>query len=254
MAMHQAARSAKAGLRALAGFVWPARSILTGERHGGQGAVSPEDFAKLHFLNGAGCRACAAALTVDLGETSLCAACIARPPKWDQARAALAYTDASRQAVLELKYAGRRDGLTTMTNWMALAGRDILTDTDRLVPVPLHYQRLARRGFNQAGWLAQGIGQHAGIPVLVDAIVRTRATPSQSGLSPRQRYKNVAGAFKVRRSRRKQIGGATITLVDDVYTTGSTLKACTRALLQAGAASVNVLVLARVVRETDVTL
>jgi len=241
-------------MRSIAGFIWPARSILTGERHGGIGAVSAEDFAKLHFLNGAGCRTCAAPLDVDLGEDSLCGACAARLPRWDQARAALAYDEASRQAILELKYSGRRDGLAAMTNWMALAGQDVLAETDYLVPVPLHYRRLAKRGFNQAGWLALGVGQHAGVATLVDAIVRTKATPSQGGLSARQRAKNVAGAFKVRRTRRKRLGGARVTLVDDVYTTGSTLAACTKALSQAGTASVNVLVLARVVRGTDVTI
>jgi len=252
--MHWSARSARARLRALAGFIWPSRSILTGERHGGDGAVSAQDFARLHFLNGAGCRACAAPLAVDLGESSLCGACAAKPPRWDQARAALAYDDASRQAILELKHAGRRDGLSAMSNWMALAGRDVLAGSDYLVPVPLHYRRLARRGFNQAVWLAQGIGRQAGVAVLVDALVRTKATPSQGGLSARQRKRNVAGAFKLRGPRGKQIGGANITLIDDVYTTGSTLAACTKALSQAGAASVNVLVLARVVRATDITI
>lgn len=252
--MHWARRSAKAGLRSIAGFVWPARSILTGERHGGDGAVAPEDFARLRFLNGGGCRSCALPLEIDLGEESLCGLCAAKAPKWDQARAALAYDDASRQAILELKHAGRRDGLATMTNWMSLAGDDILTNTDWLIPVPLHYQRLAKRGFNQAAWLAQGVARQSGTLALVDGLSRTRATPSQGGLTGRQRRKNVAGAFEVRKSRAPRIRGATVTLVDDVLTTGSTLAACTKALKKAGAASVNVLVLARVVRDADITI
>ncbi len=241
-------------MRSVAGFIWPARSILTGERHGGEGAVAAADFAKLHFLSGAGCRTCALPLELDLGDDSQCGACAGRPPAWDQARAALAYDEVSRQAVLELKHAGRRDGLATLANWMVLAGQDILVKTDLLVPVPLHYRRLAKRGFNQAGWLAQGIGRRSQTPVLVDALARTKSTPSQGGLTARQRRKNVAGAFKVRQSRCQKIDGAIVTLVDDVYTTGSTLAACTKALRGAGAAHVNVLVLARVVRETDVTI
>lgn len=193
-------------------------------------------------------------MEVDLGPDSVCGACLARPPRWDQARAALAYDDISRQAILELKYAGRRDGLAVMANWMTLAGQDVLDETDLIVPVPLHYRRLAKRGFNQAGWLAQKVAGQTGIPVSVDALVRCKATPSQGGLTGRQRRQNVSGAFAVRKSRLKRVEGARITLVDDVYTTGSTLSACSLMLKRAGAVSVNVLVLARVVREKDITI
>lgn len=252
--MHWTTRSARAGLRSLANFVWPHRSIISGQRHGGDGPLTPSDFAQLTFLNGIGCRACAAPVDVDLGPETLCGACAARAPKWHQARAALAYDDVSRQAVLELKHAGRRDGLSAMTNWMAMAGRDILPETDWLVPVPLHYQRLASRGFNQAAWLTQGIARTTGTLAMVDALSRKRNTPSQGGLTARQRRRNVAGAFEVRSSRQSRIKGSTVTLIDDVLTTGSTLAACTKALKKAGASRVNVLVLARVVREADLTI
>ena len=252
--MHWTTRSARAGLRSLANFVWPQRSILTGERHGGNGPLTPEDFAAINFLDGTGCRKCAIPLEVDLGADTLCGACAAKAPQWHQARAAIAYDDSSRQPILELKHAGRRDGLSTMCNWMALAGRDILPDTDWLVPVPLHYQRLATRGYNQAAWLAQGVARQTGTLALVDALSRKRNTPSQGGLTARQRRRNVAGGFEVRKSRQARIKGSTVTLVDDVLTTGATLAACTKALKKAGAARVNVLVLARVVRDADVTI
>ena len=252
--MHWTTRSARAGLRSLANLVWPHRSIITGERHGGDGPLTPEDFAKINFLDGGGCRSCGVPLEIDLGEDSLCGACAAHPKPWDQARAAIAYDEASRQAILELKHAGRRDGLKAMSNWMALAGRDILPETDWLVPVPLHYQRLAARGFNQAAWLAQGVARRTGTLALVDGLSRMSNTPSQGGLTAKQRQSNVAGAFEVRKSRAGRIKGSTVTLVDDVLTTGATLAACTKALRKAGATRVNVLVLARVVREADLTI
>lgn len=241
-------------MRSLARFIWPQRSILSGERHPGDGAISPEDFARLHFLNGVGCARCAAEVEIDLGADNLCGACAARPPAWNQARAAIAYDDMSRQAILDLKYAARRDGLQTLINWMVLAGQDVLAETDYLVPVPLHYRRLARRGFNQAGWLASGIARQVGTGLVVDGLKRTKPTRSQAGLSARQRRRNVAGAFAARASAMRKIAGSRLTLVDDVYTTGSTLTACTAALKKAGAEEVNVLVLARVVKDTDVTI
>ncbi|MEM1087747.1 MAG: ComF family protein [Pseudomonadota bacterium] len=252
--MARMSAAAKAGLRSVADFVWPARSVLTGERHGGEGGIAPEDFAKLRFLNGGGCRTCGAVVEVDLGPETICGACAAKAPRWDQARAALAYDDVTRQMILEFKHGGRRDGLGAMGTWMAMAGSDVLEDTDWLVPVPLHYQRLVRRGFNQAGWLAQAVSRRSGVGVMVDGLKRVKATPSQGGLTARQRQKNVAGAFAVRDARKGMLKGATVTLVDDVYTTGSTLSAATLALNRAGVARVNLLVLARVVRDTDVTI
>lgn len=235
-------------------FIWPARSLVTGEYHGGQGLIPPEDFAALGFLNGTGCRACAVPLDSDLGEVSLCGACAAKPPVWDAARAALEYDDTSRKPILDLKRAGRRDGLSVFAQWMALAGRDVLEDADLIVPVPLHYRRLASRGFNQSAWLGAALSRRTGVPLSVDALVRRRPTPSQGGLTARERHKNVRGAFQLRPSRRQQVEGARIVLVDDVYTTGATLSACTRALKKGKARHVSVLVLARVVRASDVTI
>lgn len=193
-------------------------------------------------------------MEIDLGDDSQCGACAAKAPKWNQARAAIAYDEISRPFILELKHGDRRDGLNVMSNWMALAGRDILPETDWLVPVPLHYQRLAARGFNQAAWLTQSIARQTGTLALVDALSRKRNTPSQGGLTAKQRRRNVAGAFEVRQSRQSRLKGSTVTLVDDVLTTGATLAACTKALQRAGVTRVNVLVLARVVREADLTI
>ena len=110
------------------------------------------------------------------------------------------------------------------------------------------------RGFNQSGWLAQAIGAEAGRKVVVDGLVRMRRTPSQAGLAGRARRRNVSGAFRVLKSRLAAIAATRLLLVDDVLTTGATLSACTHALKQAGARHVDVLGMARVVRETDVTI
>lgn len=252
--MHRMTRAAKSGLRSLGDFVWPARSLVSGEFHGGDGLIPAQDFAKISFLTGSGCRRCAIPLDTDLGEASLCGACAARPPLWDEARAAVQYDDASRKTVLDLKRAGRREGLATYAGWMALAGRDLIARSDLIIPVPLHYRRLASRGFNQSGWLAGALARRTGLPYSPDLIRRTRPTPTQGGLSARERRRNVRGAFEVRRGRQPDIERRRILLIDDVYTTGSTLTACTRALKKGKAAEVYVLVLARVVRPSDVTI
>lgn len=193
-------------------------------------------------------------MELDLGPEAQCAACIARPPRWDRARAALIYDAASRRIVLDLKRSGRRDGLHVMTGWMQRAGANLIAEADMIIPVPLHYTRLVSRGFNQSAWLGQGIGRRAGLPCRVDVLKRKRRTPTQGGLSAKARHRNVAGAFSISQRAAALINGKRILLVDDVLTTGATLSACTRALKRAGARQVDVLVLARVVRETDVTI
>ena len=90
---------------------------------------------------------------------------------------------------------------------------------DFLVPVPLHRRRLMSRRYNQAALMAQALGRKSGLPVLVDALIRTRSTPSQGKMSRTQRERNVAGAFAVRESRQPAVKDARIVLIDDVMTT-----------------------------------
>jgi predicted amidophosphoribosyltransferase len=114
--------------------------------------------------------------------------------------------------------------------------------------------RLASRRFNQAAWLAQALGALAGKRVLYGALKRVKHRRSQAGLDAGQRRRNVAGAFRASPGSAKLLAGRTILLVDDVFTTGATAEACARALKRAGAARVDVLTLARVVRPVDVTI
>lgn len=252
--MDHRARVAKGLLRGVADFLWPQRSLVSGQRGVGKGPLSPGEFAAIGFLTAPVCETCGGPLEFDLGPGAQCAPCIARPPRWDRARAALIYDAASRRIVLDLKRSGRRDGLHVMTGWMHRAGAQLVDEADMIVPVPLHYTRLVSRGFNQSAWLGQGIARRAGLPCRVDLLKRRRRTPTQGGLSAKARRRNVAGAFAVSERAARQVRDKRILLVDDVLTTGATLSACTYALKRAGARQVDVLVLARVVREMDVTI
>jgi ComF family protein len=210
----------------------------------GPGALEPHLWAKLSFVSPPVCERCGTPFEIAVDPGQLCATCIAHPPAYDRARAALIYGDVSRDLVLSLKYQGRRDGLGLLAGWMANAGADLLASADLIVPVPLHYFRLIRRGFNQSFWLAAALSRASGVPMSVDALKRVRATPIQGGLSAEGRRRNVRGAFRIRRSR--LVAGKKILLVDDVLTTGATAEACTRVLRRAGASCVDVITLARV--------
>jgi len=132
-----------------------------------------------------------------------------------------------------------------MGRWIAHAGRELLAEADALVPVPLHWQRLARR-FNQSAMLAGAISRETGLPVAAGALKRVKPTTQQFGLSRTERAANVQGAFRVPPDGKAAVTGRRLVLIDDVLTTGATVNGCARTLLRAGAAKVDVLVFARV--------
>lgn len=235
-------------------MIWPQRSLITHRELAGPGALEPDLWAKLQFLSEPLCARCGAGFEIAVEPGQVCGACIADPPAYERARAALIYGDVSRDLVLGLKYQGRRDGLVLLGGWMSAAGKGLLEEADLIVPVPLHYMRLVRRGFNQSGWLAAAVARTSGVRLSVDALKRVRATPIQGGLSATGRRRNVQGAFKVRGSRTGLVKGARVLLVDDVMTTGATAEACAMALKRAGARCVDVLTLARVAGPRSVAI
>jgi ComF family protein len=156
------------------------------------------------------------------------------------------YEGALRGVIHALKYRGRRRLAPALAR--ALVGetavRGVLEPGVVLVPVPLHPRRRRERGFNQAELLAQALATATQVRVAPTALVRRKDTASQSGLSAAERRRNVKGAFVVRR--RAAIGGRVVVLVDDVFTTGATVRACAEALTSAGAAEVRSVTVARV--------
>lgn len=229
-------------------IVLPPRCLGCGEVVADPGAVCPACWGGIDFIAPPMCRCCGLPFDYDEGADAVCGACAGRPPLYGRARSAMIYNDASRRLVLAFKHADRIDAAPAWGDWLSRAGADLLADADVLVPVPLHRRRLISRRYNQAALMAQALGRTSGLPVVVDALRRIRATPSQGRMNRSQRERNVAGAFAVRDSRRESIRDTRILLVDDVMTTGATLTACIRPLLHAGAANVDVLTLARVTR------
>jgi ComF family protein len=156
------------------------------------------------------------------------------------------YVGPLRIVIHELKYRGRRRAAAQLAHRLDREPRvrDVLGGADVLVPVPLHPRRRRERGFNQAELLAAELGRRAAVPVSSGALVRRTDTASQAGLTAARRRANVAGAFAVRH--RSRVAGRVIVLIDDVYTTGATARACAAALRAAGAAEVRLVTVARV--------
>jgi len=208
-------------------------------------------WSEVSFIRPPLCDVLGIPLPFDTGGKTISAAAAARQPPYDHARAVAHYSGAMRTLVHQFKYADRHDARALFGRWLAESGRDLLPGIDLIVPVPLARLRLLTRRFNQAAILAQELSRRTGLPVAAHVLRRTRATPSQVGLTHDQRRRNVAGAFRVPKNRRAAVIGRRVLLIDDVITTGATVEACARALERAGAAGVDVLALAMV---TDAAL
>jgi ComF family protein len=224
--------------------LYPPRA-LDGGAYGALG-MPAEAWSKIAFLDGPVCDGCGVPFEFDQGPGVRCAACMARPRAFDRARAACLYDETSRDPILKLKHGDRLDLAPMLARWVSRAAWPLAEEADLVAPIPLHRWRLLRRRFNQAAEIARPFARLTGLGYLPDALVRTRATPTQAGKSGGARRRNVAAAFAVPSARAAQVAGKRILLIDDVLTTGATAEACARALKAAGAARVLVAVVARV--------
>jgi ComF family protein len=210
------------------------------------GGLCPGCWSQLSFITPPYCERLGIPFAYDPGPGVLSMQAIADPPAYQRARAAVRYDEIARTLVHALKYGDRLDLAPTLGRWMVQAGAPLLTEADALVPVPLHWRRLWWRRFNQSAALTEVIGARVKLPV-AHALARVKATRQQVGLTASERALNVQGAFRVPEAARADVKGRRLVIVDDVLTSGATIDACSRALLRAGAAVVDVLVFARVV-------
>jgi ComF family protein len=244
--LRSALAACRAAWRLTLDIALPTLCISCREPVHGEG-VCAACWSKLSFIARPYCPRLGIPFVYDPGPELLSMEAIASPPAYGRARAAVRYDEVARTLVHALKYQDRTDLAPIMGRWMARAGEELLDGADMLVPVPLHWRRGLSRRYNQSGLLARAIARQSGVTVRGEALGRLRATEQQVGLSRAQRASNVQGAFQVSAEQQSEVQGRRVVLVDDVLTSGATVDACARALLRAKAASVDVLVFARVV-------
>lgn len=211
------------------------------------GALCGDCWEKVTFLGPPHCAACGHPFEFETTPDALCAACVAKPAPYGRARAVFRYDEGSKALLLGFKHADRIEAAPAFARWMNRAGAGLLEGADLLVPVPLHPTRLFARRYNQAALLALALAELAGKRAAPRLLMRRRRTPLLGHMGRDQRSRTVKGAFAVREADRPLLQGAAVVLVDDVLTTGATVGECAKVLRKAGARSVDVLTLGRVV-------
>ena len=207
-------------------------------------------FNQINFISAPYCKLCGMPFEneKDANLNLVCAACASKKKVTRMDRSAMFYDDFSKKLILDFKFYGRTQNAQILTKWLYAAGADIfLEGVDLIMPVPLSYRRLLRRGYNQSAILARLLAKQTGVKVDVLNLKKTKHTPPQSLLAGNARLKNVKNAFRLQKE--DKVRGKRVVLVDDVLTTGATLNECAAVLKKAGALSVDTLTIARVKKE-----
>ena len=210
--------------------------------------LCPRCWIGIDFIAAPMCETCGLPFAHDQ-HSAVCASCARETPPFRRARSAVRYNDESRRLIIAYKHADRLEAARLFARWMLTAGVDLVMDTDVIVPVPLHRRRLFTRRFNQAAVIAQLIAREAGAGLCLDAMERIKPSPPPGKLSRGERRRAVAGAFRIAPDRDDIVRGRRVLVIDDVMTTGATAKSVAGKLNRAGAQAVDILTIARVVRD-----
>lgn len=231
-------------IRGLADLLYPPRCLLC-KKNIKKTAICSDCLEGFKPLSSPLCAICGEQFKTESGEDHPCGTCIKDRPSFDRAASAFLYNEAMKGAVHLFKYKGK----TTLSGPLSksLAQHPLFKENyDAILPVPLHIKRLRRRGYNQSQLLAAELGRTGGSGIKDNPwlLQRIRPTLSQAGMKRKERIKNLKGAFMLRKG--ATVKGMSLLLIDDVYTTGSTVEECAKVLKKGGAEKVNVLTLARV--------
>ena len=230
-------------------LIVPPRCPISGEMVNESGELSPEVWGQLQFIVSPFCASCGVPFSNETVTPAdmVCASCLLHAPQYDCARSAVVYDDLSKQLVLRFKHGDHLYLLKCFQPWLEHAGADIIDAADCVIPVPLHWTRMLKRRYNQAGILARAIADKYKLSFEPQLLKRVKATAPQGVRKVKDRKQNVSKAFHCPSP--DQLKGKAVLLIDDVMTSGATVDECAKVLKQAGARAVYVLSIARAVKD-----
>jgi ComF family protein len=230
----------------------PRRCIKCGTIVENYEGLCPSCWPLISFITKPICICCGLPFEFDIDEDALCGGCSHSPPYFVKARSAFIYNEDSKDLILRFKHTDNLNLATVFGQWMAPLYNE--EKTPICIPVPLHWTRLFTRTFNQAALLAIEVSKNNKWEYAPTLLYRNKRTRVQGHDSKEKRIKNVEGVFSVYKNKSQKIKGRSVVLVDDVYTTGATLNACSKALLKAGAKEVHAITVGRVIKSRHLEL
>ena len=198
------------------------------------------------FSSDIACIICGLPFNFKINTESICAACIQTKPFFDHSISMFRYDENSKGIIHQFKYSDATHIARTLAMLMHHRFNNKLKGYDFIVPVPMHRLKLNKRLFNQSALLAKCLSKYINIEFAPNMLVKAKQTLQQTGLNQKQRLSNVAGSFKINPKFKSKIYNKRILLIDDVYTTGSTLNECSKVMKKAQCLHVTTLTIARV--------
>lgn len=234
-------------LKTLFNFILPPRCLLCGKIIRSENSLCSDCFENISFITDPYCQCCGAPLSANKDDvfSFTCLKCLNKKPSFRLCRSAIKYDQFSKKLLLDFKFADHIENRLLLARWLYFAGKDIFRKgVDFIIPVPLHYTRLMQRKYNQSAMLAAELSKLVLIPVDYKSLKKIKYTKPQIQCRGKSRKSNIKNAFEV--TNPEKLKGKCIVLVDDVYTTGSTMNECIKALKKAKVKSVDILTVARV--------
>jgi ComF family protein len=237
-------RKIKAFSDAIKNILFPIRCINCSQFVDTKG-ICNSCWKQITWISDPKCKICGTPFDTDIYD--ICPSCLAHKPHFDQAMAVFEYNDASRNIVLGFKHNDRTYLAKQAAGWLWRSCDQHLHSVDLIIPVPIFFWKRLVRKYNQSELLSLELSKLTKIAYAPDILLKTKNTTQQEGLSGNRRRKNVIGSFGVAEKHQQRLKNKRILLVDDVFTTGSTVDECAKVLKKHGAISVMVITLARVV-------
>lgn len=228
-------------LSGLSKILYPSRCPICGKVPPGQHSCCPSCYRSITFVGQPFCFSCGKPLSSE--EKEYCHDCVVHPKSFVRGFALAVYDSVTKPSLSAIKYKNKRQYLSFYASETIRSYGPLLSSLqlEAIFPVPIHPKRMKKRGFNQASLFAHAIGISLHIPVYDSLLVRTQNTLPQKNLTPQQRLRNLQKAFDLHPSYRdSSLPLKRVLLVDDIYTTGSTMEAITRLLLDHGVKEVYV--------------
>ncbi len=238
-------------LQKIINFILPPRCLICGKVLDSNKGVCDSCISKIEFINDNICYRCGHPLTEAISASKdkhfLCGNCIKSNKNiFRLSRSACVYDDFSKKLILDFKFYDKTDLSSFLAKMLYVCSKDIFdAGVDIIIPVPLHYTRLIKRRYNQSALMAKELSKLTNIPVDYTTVIKSKKTRPQVECKGNERLKNLQGAFEIKDI--SKLKNKRVLLIDDVLTTGSTLKECSKAILKSKPKSIDWLTVTRVV-------